>query len=77
MTCVEIALSHNFGHCLRQSINQSSVNLVTDLTGLALYSQNVKVTVKLSETRMWANAQPDGRPVEHRWRPLFNAAKFG
>ena len=27
-------------------------------------------------TRMWANAQPDGRPAEHRWRPLFNAAKF-
>jgi len=23
-------------------------------------------------TRMWANAQPDGRPAEHRWRPLFN-----
>jgi len=19
---------------------------------------------------MWANAQPDGRPVEHRWRPV-------
>ena len=31
----------------------------------------------LSTTRMWANAQPDGRPAEHRWRPLFNAAKFG
>ena len=29
------------------------------------------------KTRMWANAQPDGRPDEHRWRPLFNAAKFG
>ena len=28
-------------------------------------------------TRMWANAQPDGRPAEYRWRPLFNAAKFG
>jgi len=28
-------------------------------------------------TRMWANAQHDGRPAEHRWRPLFNAAKFG
>jgi len=28
-------------------------------------------------TRMWANAQRDGRPTEHRWRPLFNAAKFG
>jgi len=26
---------------------------------------------------MWANAQPDGRPAERRWRPLFNAAKFG
>ena len=26
---------------------------------------------------MWANAQPDGRPAEHRWRPLINAAKFG
>jgi len=28
-------------------------------------------------TRMWANAQRDGRPAEHRWRPLFNASKFG
>ena len=28
-------------------------------------------------TRMWANAQRDGRPAEHRWRLLFNAAKFG
>ena len=31
---------------------------------------------KEERTRMWANAQPDGRPAEHRWRPLFNAAKF-
>ena len=23
---------------------------------------------------MWANARRDGRPAEHRWRPLFNAA---
>ena len=23
---------------------------------------------------MWANAQRDGCPAEHRWRPLFNAA---
>jgi len=28
-------------------------------------------------TRMWANAQRDGRPAEYRWRPLLNAAKFG
>ena len=31
---------------------------------------------KLNKTRMWANAQRDGRPAEYRWRFLFNAAKF-
>ena len=31
----------------------------------------------LNITRMWANAQRDGRPAEHRWRPLFNAANVG
>jgi len=25
---------------------------------------------------MWANAQRDGSPAKHRWRPLFNATKF-
>jgi len=29
------------------------------------------------ELEMWANAQRDGSPAEYRWRPLFNAAKFG
>jgi len=33
--------------------------------------------LKEYNTRMWANAQHDGRPAERRWRPLFNAAKFG
>ena len=28
-------------------------------------------------TRMWASAQRDGRSAKYRWRPLFNAAKFG
>jgi len=31
----------------------------------------------LGKPEMWANAQRDGHPAEHRWRPLFNAAKFG
>ena len=31
----------------------------------------------IERTRIWANAQRDGRPDEYRWRPLFNAAKFG
>jgi len=30
-----------------------------------------------NELEMWANAQRDGRPAEYRWRPLFNAVKFG
>ena len=30
-----------------------------------------------NNTRMWANAQRDGRFAEYRWRPLFIAAKFG
>jgi len=28
-------------------------------------------------TRMWANAQRDGRPAEYRRGPPVNAAKFG
>jgi len=41
-----------------------------------------KTTLTLSwllkfQLEMWANAQRDGRPAEYRWRPLFNAAKFG
>ena len=36
-----------------------------------------KHTKRKQTTRMWANAQRDGRPVEYRWRPLFSAAKFG
>ena len=35
------------------------------------------VHLLLDETRMWANAQRDGRPAEYRRRPLFNATKFG
>jgi len=29
------------------------------------------------KVEMWANAQRDGRPAVYRWRPPFNAAKFG
>jgi len=32
---------------------------------------------KKKELEMWVNAQRDGRPAEYRWRPLFNAPKFG
>jgi len=39
--------------------------------------QSTRSSVGDDLTRMWANAQPDGRPAEHRWRPLINAAKCG
>jgi len=48
----------------------------TGCCGIKVRADTKKLT-KTDETRMWANAQPDGRPAEHRWRPLFNAAKFG
>jgi len=31
---------------------------------------------KAKATRMWADAQRDGRPAEYRWRPLFNTASL-
>jgi len=31
-------------------------------------------TFFVTQCRMWANAQHDGRPAEYRWRPLLNAA---
>jgi len=40
-------------------------------------NRQINVTEIHNETRMWANAQHDGRPAKYRWRPLFNAAKFG
>jgi len=45
---------------------------------LVYYSdQNLKRFNNSLKLEMWANAQRDGRPAEYRWRPLFNAAKFG
>jgi len=32
---------------------------------------------KQNSTKIWANAERDGRPAEYRWRPLFNATMFG
>jgi len=45
-------------------------NKVVGSTGAYWYPRRV-------QRDFWANAQRDGRPAEYRWRPLFNAAKFG
>jgi len=44
----------------------------------ALVSHASKIFLRIIlELEMWANAQRYGRPAEYRWRPPFNAAKFG
>jgi len=40
-------------------------------------TEELKTAFNRLTLEMWANAQRDGRPAEYRWRPLFNAAKFG
>ena len=41
-----------------------------------LTNQKKCTTTQKNTSRIWANAKRDGRPAEHRWRPLFNASKF-
>jgi len=47
-------------------------NLLIPTVPKSPFSHKMKI-----ELEMWANAQRDGRPAQYRWRPLFNAAKFG
>ena len=49
-------------------------HIVVDSANPRFRSQKGFKQLKLE---IWANAQRDGRPAEYRWRPLFNAAKFG
>jgi len=51
--------------CLLIIIEHSDTNM----------SSTVSIYQRLTyKTRIWANAQRDGRPAEYRWRLLFNAA---
>jgi len=63
---------------LVQSTNQWPVYQLHELLH-STYAQAIKQVFasEVSTTRMWADAQHDGRPAEYRWRPLFNGAKFG
>jgi len=49
------------------------------LSGLfcAILCRTIVHSAMHTHTRMWANAQRDGRPAKYRWHPLFNATKFG
>jgi len=55
-----------------------SVGLGQSADGLGwIRSHKMDPWTTVNYTRMWADAQRDGRPAEYRWRPLFNATKFG
>jgi len=41
------------------------------------FANPIDCPIRTTTTRMWANAQRGGRTAKYRWRPLFNAAKFG
>ena len=65
--------------------NKSSVSiLIPKFCSISIYIKLCKTYslksilkgCKAKTTRIWANAQRDGRPAEYMWRPLFNAAKF-
>jgi len=83
---------HNVLHCLQRRIEQrSQVTRVENLVKFDIWFWDMPAdrhTLKHTDTivhtptggdvtRMWANAQRDGRPAARSWCPLFNAAKFG
>jgi len=89
--CAMVLTWRIFGDFLRHVFSASCVQHILDLyPKFALRPHHVlkygrhpicdgwkQARKKIERTRMWANAQGDGRPAEYRWRPLFNAAKFG
>jgi len=51
---------------------------ISAIENLCSLKSELKIKIKIKITRMWVNAQRDGRPADCKWRPLFNvAAKFG
>jgi len=79
-----------FGHFFASCVSASRVQQVSDLhLKFALRPHHVWMAdiqsaarkkrrkKKEEELEMWASPQRDGRPAEYRWRPLFNATKFG
>jgi len=60
---------------LKYTLNKKWFRIEDEMTNIGEYNKLHKTLhFKLEPTRMWANAQRDGRPAKYRWRPLFNAA---
>jgi len=72
------SLSASIRHAYRHLfISKKSLHQHISKLWQTMLANNAMVLYLIYWTRMWANAQRDGRPDEYRWRPLFNAAKFG
>ena len=74
--------SHGLYYDLHDALQEKNVNEFWKFwrSKFEYYNGCKEVDVPLLiilSTRMWANAQRDGRPAEYRCRSLFNAAKFG
>jgi len=73
-------LSSNVNRCQQSKLGEGGCS---DCTQLMMLLPNewrctaCKCTRQQQQLEMWANAQRGGHPAEYRWRPLFNAAKFG
>jgi len=61
----------------KYSHNDVNITLFADEKIFAVTTLKNPQNEHIDKTRMWANAQRDGRPAEYRRHPLFNAAKFG
>jgi len=73
MFSISVSFTRDF-HFTTATVSPAACNVFTKSNLLVTLRSSVKGSYR---TRMWANAQRDGCPAEHRWRPLFNAAKFG
>jgi len=56
-----------YQHIIKSSITSQSTYNLTHISTITASN------TEIDTTRMWANAQRDGRPAECRWLPLFNA----
>jgi len=76
---VEFLFHANFNHDFNHGFLHSRTQLLEarSTAGTKRTSFFVGTILYNRKLEMWLNAQRDGRPAEYRWRPLFNAAKFG
>ena len=60
--------------CLQELWHITAISCYLTCSGTTCTYTCVHVSTIYNQLEMWANAQPDGRPAEYRWRPLLNAA---